>query len=74
MNNTVLLEPRLGVVRIFDLHCNFFKTRESTLVVTGWTLSYILLYEFKDYESSVKVKEKVKVKVKIVEFTATAQW
>ena len=34
----------------------------------------MLLYEFQDNLSSVKVEVKVKVKVKVVECTVTAQW
>ena len=40
MNDTVYFEPSLGVVRIFSNIGRFFSTRESTLVLTGWTLSY----------------------------------
>ena len=33
------LGPRLGKVRMLHLRCEDLKTRESTLVLTGWTLS-----------------------------------
>ena len=41
MTDTVFQGPSVGLVRIFFIYDGrFFSTRETSLVLTGWTLSY----------------------------------
>ena len=40
MTDTDVVAPSLGGVRVFYIQWEVFSTRESTLGLTGWTVSY----------------------------------